>query len=181
MGKELPDYEEIPSCSTMKDDVKKEYERLEEEFKSIFRSDRKMGNKILSSYLNLLSAFPDQPYGHEPIYNPFFKNKKEELIVPKSIGNAEVLQPKDEELLKLIEQKISENERVIIYTAWTRLDTQTKLHKLLNEKGIPTAILDGRVPTTKRENWVDKKVSDGVKVLIVNPALVETGRASVRA
>ena len=175
MGKELPDYEEIPICSVMKDDVKKEYERLEDEFKSILRSDRKMGNKILSSYLNLLSAFPDQPYDHEPIYNPFFKNEKEELIVPKSIGNAEVLQPKDEELLKLIERKISENERVIIYTAWTRLDTQTKLHKLLNEKGIPTAILDGRVPTTKRENWVDKKVSDGVKVLIVNPALVETG------
>ena len=31
------------------------------------------------------------------------------------------------------------------------------------------------MPTSHREEWVDKRVREGVKVLIVNPALVETG------
>ena len=31
------------------------------------------------------------------------------------------------------------------------------------------------MPTVKREAWVDKRLAEGVKVLIVNPALVETG------
>ena len=46
---------------------------------------------------------------------------------------------------------------------------------MLTEENIHTAILDQRVPTTRREEWVDKRLGEGVKVLIVNPALVETG------
>ena len=175
MGKELPDYEEIPTRCEMTDEVQKEYERLETEFKRISREFPKLGSRILSAYLNLLSAYPDQPYDHEPVYNPLVQNKEEALIVPQNIGDSSVTQPKDKAVLNLIERKVAAGERVIIYTAWTRLDTQTKLHRLLTEKGIRTAILDQRVPTTKREVWVDKRISEDTKVLIVNPALVETG------
>lgn len=176
MGKELPEYEEKPIPCMMREDVKAEYERLETEFKKIMREFPKIGNRIQASYLNLLSAYPDQPYGHEPVYNPLVNNEeKEALIVPKNIGDVSVLQPKDEVLMDLIERKIAAGERVIIYTAWTRLDTQTKLHKFLTEKDIPAAILDQKVPTTKREAWVDRRVAEGIKVLIVNPQLVETG------
>lgn len=181
MGKELPDYEEIPVFCDMTDAVGEEYSRLETAFKKIMRESAKIGNRIMSSYMNLLTAFPDQPYGHEPVYNPLVQNKQETLIIPEDIGDETVLQPKDAEVVSLIERKIAAGERVIVYTAWTRLDTQKKLQKALSEKSIPTAILDQRVPTTKREAWVDKRLSEGVKVLIVNPALVETGCASARA
>ena len=77
--------------------------------------------------------------------------------------------------MELVDRKIASGERVIIYTAWTRLDTQSKLHKLLTERGIRTAVLDQKVPTTKREAWVDKRIQEDTKVLIVNPMLVETG------
>lgn len=175
MGKELPDYEEIPTLCEMPDEVRKEYERLEKEFKRISREYPKLGSRILSAYVNLLSAYPDQPYGHEPLYNPLVQNKEEALIVPQDIGDSQIIYPKDNAVLELVEQKIAAGERVIIYTAWTRLDTQTKLHKLLTEKGVRTAILDQRIPTTKREAWVDKRIEEDTKVLIVNPALVETG------
>ena len=175
MGKELPDYEEIPIQCEMSKEVFKEYERLEAEFKRISRKFPKLGSRILSAYLNLLSAYPDQPYDHEPVYNPLVQNKEEALIIPQSIGDFSVTQPKDNAVLELVERKIAAGERVIIYTAWTRLDTQTKLHRLLTEKNIRTAILDQRVPTTKREAWVDKRIAEDTKVLIVNPALVETG------
>lgn len=175
MGKELPDYEEIPLSCQMSDEVKKQYEFLEDDFKSIMISDIKLGNRIMSSYMNLLSVYPDQPYGHEPILNPLLKNKEEILISPVNIGDEAVVQPKDTEVLKLIERKVSNGERVIVYTAWTRLDTRARLKKLLEERQIPAVILSSSVPTTKREEWVDKQLENGVKVLIVNPALVETG------
>ena len=97
------------------------------------------------------------------------------LSAPKDIGSADALQPKDEVLLDLIDRKLQEGERVIVYTAWVRLDTQERLHKLLTEKGVKAAILDQKVPTVQREEWVDKRVRKGVKVLITNSALVETG------
>ena len=175
MGKELPDYEEIPILCEMTEEVSKEYQRLEKEFKRISRECPQIGTRIMSAYLNLLSAYPDQPYNHDSIYNPLEKIKEEALIVPQNIGDSSVVQPKDDKLLELVEKKISAGERVIIYTAWTRLDTQTKLHKLLTEKGICTAILDRKVPTVKREAWGNKRLQEDTKVLIVNPALVETG------
>lgn len=175
MGKELPDYEEIPLPVRMGDKVCEEYTRLEKEFKRISRKSPEIGNRIMSTYLNLLSAYPDQPYGHKPVYNPLVKDKKDALIIPQDTGSPDETQPKDDDVLELVERKIALSERVILYTAWTRLDTQTKLHKLLTEKGIRTAILDQKVPTTKREAWVDKRIQEDTKVLIVNPALVETG------
>ena len=177
MGKELPDYEEIPVKCWMEENVSKEYDRLEKEFKRISRTYPEIGSRIMAIYLNLLSAYPDQPYGHEPVYNPLSKGREEEepLIIPQDTSDAMAAQPKDNEVLKLVQRKIAAGERVIIYTAWTRLDTQTKLHRLLTEKGIRTAILDQKVPTVKREAWVDKCIQEDTKVLIVNPALVETG------
>lgn len=175
MGKELPDYEEIPLFCELTDEIRKEYERLENEFKKIMTKNKKIGNSILSAYMNLLSAYPDQPYGHDPIYNPFRTVEEEALIIPQDLGTANVMQPKDDKIINLVERKIAAGENVIIYTAWTRLDSQDKLFKKLNEKGIPTAVLKPTVETTKREAWVEKKLQSGIRVLITNPALVETG------
>ncbi len=179
MGKELPDYEEIPLPYRMRDDVLQEYRRIEQEYKSIMAKMPEIGNLITSSCMNLLSVYPDQPYDQKAIYVPLRKQKQgwdnEPLIVPQNIGNSSVFQPKDEDVIQLVERKIGEGGRVIIYTAWTRLDTQHKIQKWLIQKKIPTAILDKKIPTTKREAWVDKRVREGIKVLIVNPAIVETG------
>lgn len=175
MGEELPDYEEIPIFCDMTDEVCEEYSRLENKFRKIMKKSKKIGNRILSSYMNLLSAYPDQPYGHKPIYNPFMAPDEDPLIIPKDLGDASILQPKDERVIELIEQKIALGEKVIIYTAWTRLDSQDKLFNALNAKDIPTVILKPSVATTKREAWVEKQLQKGIRVLITNPALVETG------
>ena len=176
MGKELPDYEEIPIPCTMLPEVKKEYDALQKSFRYLMSKEPGIGKRVMSAYLNLLSAYPDQPYGHEPIRNPFVEEEGMNVLsAPKDIGSADDLQPKDEVLLGLIDRKLQEGERVIVYTAWVRLDTQERLHKLLTEKGVKAAILDQKVPTVQREEWVDKRVREGVKVLITNSALVETG------
>lgn len=175
MGKELPDYEEIPLFCNMTDEIQEEYKRLENEFKKIMTKNKKIGNSILSAYMNLLSAYPDQPYGHDPIYNPFRTVEEEALIIPQDLGSVDTMQPKDDKIIELIERKIAAGENVIIYTAWTRLDSQDKMFKALNDKGIPAAILKPHIEPIKREAWVEKKLQSGVRVLITNPALVETG------
>ena len=121
MGKELPDYEEIPLSCAMLPEVQKEYDALQNNFRHLMRQAPRIGKRVMSAYLNLLAAYPDQPYGHEPIRNPFVEEEGMNVLsAPKDIGSADDLQPKDEVLLDLIDRKIQEGERVIVFTAWVR-------------------------------------------------------------
>ena len=56
-----------------------------------------------------------------------------------------------------------------------RTDSQQKLKKLLTDEGYRTEILTNKIKTTNREEWVQKKLAAGMRVLITNPSLVETG------
>lgn len=62
MGKDLPDYEEIPVPLEMPEDVRTAYKEAEHKLQKVLRTDRKAAQKILSTYLNLLTVYPDQPY-----------------------------------------------------------------------------------------------------------------------
>ena len=96
-------------------------------------------------------------------------------MTPKSCGDFSRLLPKEEETLEIVQRKVENGERVLIYTSWTRTDSQQKLLKLMRENGYRTEILTPQVATEKREEWVDKRVRDGLQVLITNPRCVETG------
>ena len=120
MGKDLPEYEEIPIPLSMPEEVEKEYERVESVLKSVLKNDGKAAKKILSSYLNLLTAYPDQPYGHKPIYHPIDGHK---IVEPADTVSPDTLLPKDEKVLEIVERKINAGEKVLVYTNWTRLDT----------------------------------------------------------
>ena len=167
MAKELPDYEEIPIACKMSDSIEKEYKSLEDEFRTVMRKDRRLANKLLSPYLNLLTAYPDQPYGHAPVIAGDYS------ICPKDLTG----EPNDKlnKVIELVQKKITAGERVIIYTAWVRLDTQSLLMDKLTEMGIKAGILKQSVQPVKREEWVQKKLHEGMQVLITNPTLVETG------
>ena len=167
MAKDLPDYEEIPVACEMSESVEKEYRHMEDEFRTVMRKDRRLANKLLSPYLNLLTAYPDQPYGHAPVTAGDYS------IVPKDFTD----EPNDKlnNVLELVGKKVAAGERVIIYTAWVRLDTQPLLTDRLKEMGIKACILKQNVKAIKREEWVHKKLSEGMQVLITNPKLVETG------
>lgn len=175
MGKELPDYEEIPIELSLNDEVRKEYNRIEGELMRVMRYDRRASRKILSKYLQLASTYPDQPYGHEPVLYPFGKDR-DPIVIPADTAKPEDLSEKDLAVLDIVERKVKNGERILIYTNWVKLDTQEKLKKLLSEKGYQTEILRVNVPPDKREKWVDDKVSKGIDVLITNPSLAETGR-----
>ena len=172
MNKDLPDYEEIPVPLEMPEDVHEAYKEAEKALQKVLRTDRKAAQKILSTYLNLLTVYPDQPYDQPEVIHPI---EGEVIIKPKDCGDFTRLFPKEETVLDITRRKIANGERVLIYTSWTRTDSQKKLLKLLREEGYRTEILTPQVPTEKREEWVDKRVKNGLQVLITNPRCVETG------
>ena len=172
MGKELPSYEEIPIALEMPIDVHDAYKEAERALQSILRSDRKAAQKILSTYLNLLTVYPDQPYDQPEVIHPITGNT---IVAPKDCGNFSRLLPKEKETLEIVQRKVANGERVLIYTSWTRTDSQQKLLKLMRENGYRAEILTPQIATEKREEWVDKRVKNGLQVLITNPRCVETG------
>mgnify|MGYP000001742675 FL=1 len=172
MGKDLPDYEEIPVPLEMPEDVYGAYKEAEKELQRVLRTDRKVAQKILSTYLNLLTVYPDQPYDQPEVVHPI---DGVPIVKPENCGDFTRLLPKEEKVLEIVRQKVANGERVLIYTSWTRTDSQNKLLKLLREEGYRTEVLTPQVPTEKREDWVDKRVKNGLQVLITNPRCVETG------
>ena len=172
MGKELPDYEEIPVPLEMEEDVKDAYKEMEKALTRVLRSDRGAARKILSAYLNLLTVYPDQPYGHPPVLHPLDGIP---IVIPPDLADFDTSFVKEEKTLEIVKEKVEKGGRVIVYTSWTRTDSQDKLLKLLREEGIRADVLLPKISPEKREEWVEKRVSAGLQVLITNPKCVETG------
>lgn len=172
MGKDLPSYEEIPVALDMPEDVGECYQAVQNVLQKVLKNDRKAAQKILSAYLNLLTVYPDQPYDQPEVIHPITGMP---IVTPQSCGDFSRLFPKEEKVLELVRQKVANGERVLIYTSWTRTDSQQKLLKLMRENGYRTEILAPQIATEKREEWVDKRVRNGLQVLITNPSCVETG------
>ena len=172
VGKDLPEYEEIPIQLEMKSHVADAYSFLENEFRYIMRNKREIAKKLLATMLGLLTVYPDQPYNQPIVVHPI---TGDDLIIPEDTSDSDELHEKDHHVLEIVKRKISEGSRVLIYTSWIRIDTQQKLYKLLTEEGYRVAILTSAVIPNKREAWVESQVENGIEVLITNPALVETG------
>ena len=172
MGRDLPDYEEIPVPLSMPEKVHAAYKRAERTLQEVLRSDRKAANQLLSAYLNLLTIYPDQPYDQPAIVHPI---DGYEILEPPNVAGFDDILPKEEKVLEIVREKIAAGERVLVYTSWVRTDSQQKLVRLLTREGYRTEILATAIPPNKREEWVEQRVRSGLQVLITNPKCVETG------
>lgn len=172
MGKDLPEYEEIPIELSMSENVLAEYNRIRTAIKKVMLKDPKVGNKIRSAYMNLLTVYPDQPYDHKPIINPF---NGDIIVEPQNMGEYKTSSEKDLKVLQLVKSKVDAGENVLIYTSWIRIDSQKKLSELLENEGISCATLRANIKPANRESWMLNQMEKGVRVLITNPTLVQTG------
>lgn len=176
MGKDLPEYEEIPVPLRLPEQQAAAYRELENAFRRLLRDrsreGRKLAQALLSVFLNLMMAYPDQPYGHKPVVHPVTRNP---LVVPQSSGAPDEETEKDRRTLDIIRRKVSAGERVLLYVNWVRLDSRTRLKRFLTDAGIRAEILSDTVPPRKREEWVEDHLRQGMQVMITNPGLVETG------
>lgn len=83
---------------------------------------------------------------------------------------------KERKLVELVSQRLEQDRRVIIYTNYTGdYQTNQRLQKVLKNHQIAATILDGKVSTDKRFEWLEQQTELGTKVILCNQKLVEVG------
>ncbi|MBE0450721.1 MAG: hypothetical protein IBX70_07735 [Clostridia bacterium] len=140
------------------------------------------GKKLLGQFLPTLLSLPDlnqlSPIIHPESGNVIYSFKDD----PKSFLGEDGLLNKERELLKIIEQELKENRNCFVYCEFTSDGDKNITKRLqhiieenLNLQG-QVAILKASSPKAKeRMEWIKQKASEGIKVFITNPRLVETG------
>lgn len=171
----LPSYEEIPIAIDMDEELAGAYSTLERELKnacSIGRGNSGTGGmKVMGSLLQTLSVYPDMPYNQPDVLHP---DTGEVLVVPPTLP--EGLRNKEQALLELVQEKINNGEKVLIYYEWTnRTDIAQKLSNMFKDNDINAIVMTSTTAAAEREEWIEKQINKGIDVLICNPKLVETG------
>lgn len=164
----LPGYVEIPVSVEMDDELRRNYMDLAGAMRLAYNG---FGMKTMSQMMNLLSVYPDTPYGQYPVIHP---DTGEVIAAPADLPN--IIRNKERRFLELVQEKVSNGEKVLVYYNWVdKSDLGKKLPALLNDNGIKSAVLTSSVSGEKREAWIQDKLDKGIDVLICNPSLVETG------
>lgn len=168
----LPGYKEIPMGIPMDPELAEAYAALEVSLRETTGWHGSGSGKTAGSLLQHLSVYPDQCYDQPAMIHP---DTGEILVTPPSLSKR--TRDKEERLMELVKAKVANGEKVLIYYSWTnRTNLGTRLPEMFKEEGINAITLNSSTVSSKnREEWIDKKVDEGIDVLICNPTLVETG------
>lgn len=173
MSEAMPGYEEIPIGIEMDNSLKLMYKQIEDGIKASLSRGRTNKMKVMSQVTQLMSVFPDQPYGQKEIISP---DNGEVIFTPPALNKDTYTNKKAEELLRICREKKEAGEKVLVYYHWTnRTDIGTDLPKYLEDNGIKAITMTSSVKSSTREEWINKKLEEDYDVILCNPSLVETG------
>ncbi|MFE5321538.1 DEAD/DEAH box helicase [Paenibacillus sp. NPDC056579] len=128
---------------------------------------------LLGSLLNTLLSYPDVPFNFKGVYHP---DTGKEIVSPDFRLSDRVIYPKELQLIKFVRARLRAGRKVGIYATYTgELATLQRIQRLLEERGIKTAVLESNVDGPKREEWIAEREKEGIQVLLTNPILVSTG------
>ena len=163
-----------------------EYHRLRQELVRQIQADRGTDRagllwgamSELPSYLDLANeecgefriAYPEEAGG--------------EVIATGRAFQASWRSPKERWLLETVAGELAEDRRVLIFLRHTGNGGYLRrLHRLLFEElgEKPTFLDPAKVPTGKREAWLDEAIAGGCRVLLVHPKAVQTGLNNLTA
>jgi SNF2 family DNA or RNA helicase len=160
----------------MDEELEDAYRKLENDLLVAVREALQHGSKaLLGTYLNALLSYPDRPFDNNIITDPNPEKKERIIAIPRELPKNKTYN-KEEQLVKLVTSELKTGRRVFIYCQYTNTkDVTGRLKEILHNTGVNAEILRSSVAPEKREEWLLQKVKDGVKVVIANPKLVETG------
>ena len=176
---ELPPYEETYLSVSMDPPMMSAYRELEDAIRKALKEHR--GNRsVLSTMLNTLLLYPDHPYGLGTLYGTEFdlelKRNVRFVIAETRDLPEEQLYSKERKLIEEIRKELAEGRRCQVFAVYTQKhDVTARLHRILEDEGVRTAVLRASVNTSKREAWYARQIKEGVQVVICHPKLVETG------
>jgi hypothetical protein len=159
----------------MSDDLREEYERVEQILVETNEALLQEGNNtLIGSMLQCLLGYADRPWDWGPVC---FKEGAMRIsaVEPDDLPR-DVIYPKEQAYLDMIEREVGAGNQVWTYCQMTRTrDVQVRLKELLEARGIRVAILRSQsVKPKDRLGWIDK-VGKDVDVIISHPQLVQTG------
>ena len=171
----LPPLEEecLPVCmdEELARTYKEEVERpLVEAIKEMMRRNDR---RLLGAMLQTLLAYPDCPFGWEPVG---YRESGEFITVtiPPELPQ-EVIRPKEQAVIDLVRSERAKGRKVWIYLQFTdKHDVQGRLERLLREAGLQVGVLRASVPLPQREKWIASH-APRLNAIISHPRLVETG------
>ena len=168
--------EEKPIVVPLDDDHYDEYKKFHHAlYNACFSYQRDLGSASWSRFNPSVLNYADQPNLGMSVE---FKGKDGELLdhitapaFPESYETA-----KERKLVEIVLQRLAQDRRVIIYTNFTgEYRTNQRLKKVLKRNGIDSVILDNKVSTEQRFEWLDEQTKKGTKVIITNQTLVQVG------
>ena len=171
LGKDLPDLKEyyIPIRQT------EEMERLERRLWSDIKSANAFNAKMYED--SILKHYINNPFNWDSI--PIEKDGSIHNIQPQCINDC--ILPKEQKLLDIVKQELSENRKVCIYVDFNHggeymkgITIAKRIENLLVKNNIKTFTLKSTVPTYERKELLEKK-KDSFQVLITNCKLVQVG------
>lgn len=176
---QLPSYEETVLQIQMDDELARAYEKLSEDIRKAISEDRR--NKSLRSVmLNTLLVYPDHPFGIETIWGKRYDASVHGMVrfhvsTPRQLSET-VEYAKERRLIEDIQTELAQGRRCQVYAVYTgKADVTARLEAKLRHAGIRAEVLRSTVPTEKREAWYEKRIKEGVEVVLCHPRLVETG------
>jgi superfamily II DNA or RNA helicase len=176
---ELPPYEETYLSVAMDPPMLEAYRQLEDDIRKALKAHK--GNRsVLSTMLNTLLLYPDHPFGLGTLCGTEFdselrRNVRFVIADTRDLAD-DRLYAKEWRLIEEIKKELAEGRRCQVFAVYTQKhDVTARLHRILSNEGIRTAVLRSSVDTSKREAWYARQLKDGVQVVICHPKLVETG------
>lgn len=179
---------DIPKCSEhvekieVSSDLKQNYEYLQSTLMRQITADRKdpdLAGKLWGAMAELPSYLDMATEGNSDTGNY-------EIRYPKSVGgkliasvpclSPTIILPKEEWMLGKVKELLDAGRNVLVFGWHVKL--LPRLAKLIETKlGVKCTTLNPtKVPTGKRETWINKEVvNKGIRVMVVNPLTVSTG------
>ncbi len=165
--------------------------RMDEELATAYRRDvekpladaikemmKRRDRRLLGTMLQTLLAYPDYPFGWEPIgywgTSSGGSGRFVTVTVPPNLSE-DVVRPKEQALIELVKSEKAQGRKVWVYVQYTdRHDVQGRLESLLQRAGLRVEVLRSSVPLARREEWIARH-APSLDVVISHPRLVETG------
>lgn len=184
MSEHMPSlYERIELCTPVKELEKKMIEEYDWTLSYLKKYEKDFHVKLTSTRNQFAMSYPDKPYGAEEIKNP----ENGDIIVSPGdysqlIENGGLL-CKEEKLLEIIHKELGEGRRCVVYVEYSQSDATNVLPRLREiildschlEPHEVVVLYAGYPKAVKREEWMHNRAREGMKVMLCNPRLCETG------
>jgi hypothetical protein len=134
---------------------------------------KRRDRRLLGAMLQTLLAYPDFPFGWQPV--GYWKFDQFVTVATPPDLSEDVVRPKEQALIDLVRSEKTNKRQVWVYVQFTdKHDVEARLEGILKNSGFQVGVLRSSIPLAKREEWIARN-APRLDVVISHPRLVETG------